>query len=538
MHEDAVELALADWRQAIGDDNVLGGEQAERRYGGGLTAPARRRIIGAIKVRSTEYLAAIVRISSQHAIPLYPISTGRNWGYGGASPVRDGCAIVDLSSLDQILDFDAELGLVTVQPGVTQRKLREYLDAHAPEFLVPVHGGGPECSLLGNAIERGYGITPYADHFGALTSLEALLPNGEIYRPLLATMGGSLVDASFKWGVGPYLDGLFTQSNFGLVTQATFALARAPQCIEAFYFWINDDRRLERSVVAVRETLRQVGGVTGMINLMDTRRVLSMLIPYPKHALGKGQVMPDEMVSALARLQHAPAWMGVGALYGTARVVRAARKDVKRHLKAVADRLIFVSPNSLRRLRTLLRYLPWKRLEPIRTAVDTVYKAFDLMAGVPSQVALPLAYWKSAAKPIEAQTMDPGKDGCGLIWYSPLVPMKPDCVRKYVSMVNKTCVKHGIEPLITLTSISNGCFDSTVPLLFDREDLEEAARANACYQALFDEGRKMGILPYRVGVQQMGLLADPQAPACRLAATLKHAIDPQGIMSPGRYSIS
>ena len=121
--------------------------------------------------------------------------------------------------------MDPELGLVTVEPGVTQAQLRSYLDEHHLPFMVPASGAGPSCSLLGNAVERGYGITPYSDHFAAVTALEAVLPNGEVYRSAHAAMGGTTVDRAFKWGVGPYLEGLFTQGTFGIVTEMTYSFS-------------------------------------------------------------------------------------------------------------------------------------------------------------------------------------------------------------------------------------------------------------------------------------------------------------------------
>ena len=84
--------------------------------------------------------------------------------------------------------------MVTVQPGVTQGALREYLDRHDLPFLVPVTGAGPTCSILGNALERGYGITPYADHFASLMSVNAVLADGTQYRSPLSEMGGEQVD--------------------------------------------------------------------------------------------------------------------------------------------------------------------------------------------------------------------------------------------------------------------------------------------------------------------------------------------------------
>ena len=58
-------------------------------------------------------------------------------------------------------------------------------------FLVPVTGAGPDCSLLGNnALERGCGIMPHAAHFGAVTWLEAVLPDGSVYQGSLSALGG------------------------------------------------------------------------------------------------------------------------------------------------------------------------------------------------------------------------------------------------------------------------------------------------------------------------------------------------------------
>jgi hypothetical protein len=132
--------------------------------------------------------------------------------------------------------------------------------------------------------------------------------------------------------------------------------------------------------------------------------------------------------------------------------------------------------------------------------------------------------------------MDPDRDGCGLIWYPPLVPMKPERVRRFVEIVGETCAAYGIEPLMTLTSLSDRCFDSSVPLLFDRSDADEAARAQSCYRALLDAGRREGFLPYRMNAHAMDWLTGEDIPYWDTVATLKSAIDPGGIIAPGRYA--
>jgi 4-cresol dehydrogenase (hydroxylating) len=230
------------------------------------------------------------------------------------------------------------------------------------------------------------------------------------------------------------------------------------------------------------------------------------------------------------------AWTGVGAIYGNAKVVKATRAVIRRQLHPVAKRLVFLAPALVNKA------VRWSRLLPhqggrLGKVVATLDKSLQLMAGGPSEIALPLAYWKSGRKPEQGERMNPARDGCGLIWYAPLVLMKPERVRCYVEMVKTVCTDHGIEPLITLTSLSERCYDSTVPLLFDRRNAVETERAHACYEALFTAGRKEGFLPYRTGVQSMHLFIDPAMPCWRLAHQLKQAVDPQNILAPGRYAL-
>lgn len=527
-------VALASWQALLGSDRVLHAAGATRHYDTD-TSGLRRPLAGALFVADRAELTAVVEIARRHRISLYPISTGRNWGYGGASPASDGCVVLDLSGMNRIVGMDPELGLVTLEPGVTQAQLREYLDRHAPGFMVPTSGAGPSCSLVGNALERGYGITPYADHFGAVTALEAVLPDGRLYRSSLVEMGAGTVGRAFRGGPGPYLDGLFTQANLGIVTQMTIALAPRPERVEAFFFGIAEDARLEAAVLAVRDILRTVGGTAGAINLMNARRVLAMTVPYPSEHAGNDGILPQDVVQRLGRRYQVRAWMGVGALYGDARVVKAARRVVRQLLRPVADRIVFMTPERSAFLGNLIRRVPGLRHSRAATLIGAVEQSLELMAGRPSEVALPLAYWRTG-RPLPQGALNPARDGCGLIWYSPLVPMTPLAVRNYVAMVHDVCVSHRIEPLITLTSLTDRCFDSTVPLLFDRADAGQAARASACFDALSEAGGKQGYLPYRLGIRSMHQVTSQPSTFWELVGTIKAAIDPDGIIAPGRYA--
>ena len=116
--------ALVEWRALLGAESVLTPDQATARYGSGHA----RRIAAALRPTQAPSVQRIVQIAARHRVPLYPISTGRNWGYGGANPPQDDCVVLDLSLLNRILAVDAELGTATLEPGVTQGQLRAHLD--------------------------------------------------------------------------------------------------------------------------------------------------------------------------------------------------------------------------------------------------------------------------------------------------------------------------------------------------------------------------------------------------------------------------
>jgi FAD/FMN-containing dehydrogenase len=62
---------------------------------------------------------AIVRTANRFRIPLYPISTGKDFGYGGPSPNVTGSVIVDLKRLSRVLEVDEHRHSALVEPGVS-----------------------------------------------------------------------------------------------------------------------------------------------------------------------------------------------------------------------------------------------------------------------------------------------------------------------------------------------------------------------------------------------------------------------------------
>ncbi len=520
---------------SLGDDRVLDLERARARYPA-ETAFSSARFAGALRPRSVEELAACVAAARRLATPLYTISTGNNWGYGAATPARDGCVLLDLGGLARIRALDERSGVVILEPGVTQAQLHAFLSDGGHPFLVPTTGAGPNCSIVGNAIERGYGITPWADHFHAVTGIEVMLADGSVYRSPLAAMGADKVAPLFKWGIGPHLDGIFTQSAFGIVTAMSIALARRPESVQCFLFSLRDEALLAPAVDATRDILASLPGLVGGINLMNRHRVLAMSAPYPGDRLGPDGLIPQEVLESMGRSLQIFPWTGFGTLYGTQRTARAARAEIRKRLRGIASRLLFISPERAVLLARLVGRLPGPLNARLGPAVATLAKSLELVAGKPNQTALPLAYWRSG-QPHDPEALNPARDGCGLAWFAPLVPIDGAAVRDYVAFTAETMRRHRLEPLITLTSVNERCFDSTVPLLFDPRDPAEVERARTAHRQLLDEALARGLAPYRVGTDAMDWLQKKAPEHWEFVRLIKTALDPHGILSPGRYGV-
>ncbi len=532
---ESLEAALKAWRQLLDAPQLVdGAAEAEARYGRDTTG-SQRRLSGAIRVRHRSEVPAVMQIASRYRIAIHPISTGRNWGYGSALPVAEDCVLLDLGALRSIVDFDAELGVVTVEPGVTQADLADFLASGNHPFLVPVTGAGPTCSLLANALERGYGVTPHTDHFAAVTWLEAVLADGSVYRGMLDEAGGHELATLFRWGLGMYTQGLFTQSGLGVVTQMSIALARRPERVAVCLFSLKDDARLEEAAVAIRSAMQRLNPTLGAVNLMNRHRVLSMSAPYPWTQLNAQGLIDEPTVEAMGRQFQVFPWTGFATLYGTRHMVRAAQGELKRLLGGVASRLMFITPGRADTLARLAHWIPGSTGKGIQKLTQSLRSSLELVAGRPNETALPLAYWRHRQAEQTSAVKNPAVDGCGLIWYAPLVPMRGEAVRRYVDLVTEVTRRHGMEPLITFTTLGDRLFDSTVPLVFDRHDPDACARANACWDELLSAGRTAGFFPYRFPIQGMDALRQLAPNSSALSERLHRALDPEGLIAPGRY---
>src|SRR5437016_2257455 len=154
---------LLRWEKAIGREYVVTDVQ-RLKEAATATFFSQQRIPAILFPQSRSQVQECLQIATGHSVPVYPISTGKNWGYGSRVPATTGCVILDLSRMNRILDFNEDLAYVTIEPGVTQQQLWDYLRERKSKLWIDATGSSPQAGLIGNAIERGFGHTPYGDH--------------------------------------------------------------------------------------------------------------------------------------------------------------------------------------------------------------------------------------------------------------------------------------------------------------------------------------------------------------------------------------
>jgi len=518
MMVDAIGLdsALLEWRCVLPDDAVLTGTQIDTYRPNCLGLS---RVIPAVLLASSEeQVVAIVQIAGRHRVPIYAISTGHNWGYGSSLPAVDGCVIVDLSRMNRILAMDAEIGLITLEPGVTQRQLSDYLKSGGYNFFVPTTGAGPTASILGNALERGFGMTPERDHFTAVTSVRAVLPNGAVYQPHMSEIGAPVADGVYKWGIGPYVDGLFTEGAFGIVTSMQLSLVRRPEHIEVFVFTQKDAGQFQGLVETCRELFHDLRGPIGSVKFINQRQV-EMTIGTRELGVG---------------LKADFAWMGFGVIHCKRSMIRPLRRTVGRALRPLTSRLVFFNERRLTLLKRVSALLPSRLSGILADPVERFQHLLEIVNGVPRGLELRLAYQNVPFNP-DKDPLDPVREGVTLLWYAPVIPLKGKTVSRMVAMIRETLEKYSFPPAMSMTTLSEKCGIGVIPVIYQAPG--ETERAHQCFRELWQRGIEIGCHPYRINIAAMPQMTQGhRSTYWETVANLKAAIDPDGILSPGRYA--
>jgi 4-cresol dehydrogenase (hydroxylating) len=479
---------LRAWRGSVGSDWVFTADADVALYRDAYSPywdePEERVASAAVAPATLEEVQAVVRVANQYRVPLYPISTGRNLAYGGSAPVYSGSVVLDLKRMNRVLEVNQRNAFALVEPGVSYFDLYNHITAAGLDVWIdpPDPGWG---SVIGNALDGGGGWTasPYRDHFGAHCGMEVVLANGDVVRTGMGALPDSKSWQHNRWGYGPWVDGLFRQGNMGVVTKMGFYLMPRPEAMQS------------ATVVVTR--------AEDVVPLIDTLNLLEN----------------QHMVNGSTQLfGQGNQWQVQIPIYGPERLVRA-------QMEYARDRFARIAGSR------------FTEGELIRTPLDaaTLARVRKVSFGVPD-----LSTFQMLGR-TQANPNAPG----GHMGFSPIIPRTGESVLEYMQFYrdNLPAVSEGgalrFQGPIFMTN-----WDRTMVamIMFPvGQDKAMNARMRAAFRRWVVLAGERGWGEYRAPAVFHDEVAQTYSfnnhALTRMRESIKDALDPNGILSAGRYGV-
>ncbi|KQK61066.1 hypothetical protein AOX61_10290 [Pseudomonas aeruginosa] len=485
----------------------------------------------AVAPDSTEQVQALMRIANRFKIPMYPISTGKNLGYGGSAPTYSGSVVLDLKRMNRILEVNEKQAYCVVEPGVSYFDMYRHLQENNIKLWIDVPDPGWG-SMLGNAIDRGAGYTSaqFRNHFDAHCGMEVVLADGTLMRTGMGAMPGSETWQMYKTGFGPWVDGIFSQSNFGVVTKMGFWLMPEP---EAFLKGVVHLPRYKDMIplVDIMTNLENNKVFTGYPDINSPVLGTPSLAGLHDFLVHGPEARDDEYMQLLQRgaapeeyedygkRNNIPFWSCAFTFYGPENVIRAQWENVqKRYRQAIAD-------------------ATFEEKEFYNLPLTEEQKE---KVQYPAQFGIPnLRTFAIGAR----SNWNPSPPSDGHAWFSPIIPRDGAAILKINDVLGKAAKELGV-PLVFAMNVPvpswERCFVFIIPFYITK-DAKRNKEIREAFRKLIKLAAEHGWGEYRTATSFQGDVMDTYSfndhALLRFHETLKDAVDPNGILSPGRYGI-
>ncbi|MEI9965426.1 MAG: FAD-binding oxidoreductase [Caulobacteraceae bacterium] len=455
--------------------------------------------LGAIAPATAEEVSGVVRIAAKMKTPLWPISRGKNLGYGGTAPALSGTIVLDLSRMKKI-EVDVDNATVLVEPGVGFYDLYDHLRANnIPLWLsTPANSWG---SVIGNALDRGVGYTPYGENTSKLCGLEVVLPDGDIVRTGMGAMATAPTWQLYRYGFGPAWDQMFAQSNFGVVTKAGLWLMPEPETVMGMDVEFERPEDLGPLIDTLgplrREGLLQANPTIG--NWMRAAAVVTRRSDWTD----KPGALSDEVIDAI-RKKFGMGWWGVSLrIFG--------REDVNKAIYPILEKAMTdLKPLSLKPFN-------WSRGQPVEA---------NPAMGVPTTFPMQSANWHGARG--------------GHIGFSPVLPQSGARAMDQFRQTYARYKEYGMDYQASFAFGERHLLNVNA-LQFNKDDPAMMARVDPFLKALIADARARGYCEYRTHLDYMDTVAETydfnDHALRRLNQRVKDALDPAGIIAPGKSGI-
>jgi len=505
----AVASALSDIAAAIGADRVVTGD-GDGEYRDPFQPPAWDAFAtaGVVWPGATEHVQEIVRIAGHHAVPVWAQGQGRNNGYGGAAPRLSGGITINFRRMNRVLSIDEELGYALIEPGASFQEIYDAIEAAGASLMVSVPDLGWG-SMGGNQQDNGLTYLPYGKDWRNICGLEVVTADGGLLRTGMGAMDGNASWNLYRRNLGPTIEPLFFQGNFGIVTKLGVWLMPKPEVITHVHVDVRRDENLIPLVDILRR-LRLDGTIDGVPCILNTLLIASTIAPRSHWYENEDGVVPEAVIDEIAAKIGVGRWHLRFALYGDRPVNEHRLQKALAAFGAIPDVTI---------RHTTTEPDEWASLSD---PSDRVY------AGVPNLDWTGMAGWRG------------GTHG-GHMSFTPVAPLSGRTVYDLQMWLKAKFERNGLDHTADLIVINERSLCSVAGITFDIDDEQATADSYRVMQELVRDAGAIGYGEYRAHLHFMDLAQEQFGFADhayrRFVEKIKDAVDPQGILSPGRHGI-
>lgn len=492
--------AIQEWQDKIGSNQVESSLEQREKYQQNITEYQDEPTVAILKPTNRNDVQAIVAVANKYHIPLYVVSTGKNWGIGSKLPVKSGSALVILSEMNNIIEVNEKYRYAIIEPGVTQKQLSDYLLKNT-NLMFPSTGSAENTSIVGNALDRG---SVFFNHrYDFLTGVEVLLGNGKIVR----TGFWHYFDSNetrkpiffHPPGVGPDIKGIFTQSNLGIVTAMVLRLKpRTPGTIVYAEF-------KEDNFVPFTNTF---------IELKESNIVPNWLMVTNKN---------DPRTTVANQFSYTGDWSAIFSFSGTEEMRNLCQQEVEKRISKFCDQLLFLNSAEIEQ-------------NPEHRYYSILQMLYN---GIPSNYSIETM---GEMNNFDFQNSQYEVDFCkkisGFKAVAPAIPFEAVAMKEVIDLVNKVSEEFQVTPFHNFVSIGEMAVEGLFRVYFDREKEEEITKAHQWTEHLDKELEKIGIYPYRMSIKEMNHFSNrPKDVYWETIGAIKKQLDPNNIISPGKYCL-
>ncbi len=311
----------------------------------------------------------------------------------------------------------------------------------------------------------------------------------------------------YKRGCGPSADGLFMQSNFGVVTKMGLWLMPEPECYMPGWLTLRRDSDLELLLEELRPLMLN-GVIANQPMIINAVCGISAFTGREQWHAGPGAI-PDEVIEQIARQPGLGRWVMRFALYGDETIVDRQRHIVEAAFGRIPGAEVSFSKYAGAAMPELTN--PHERVQ----------------AGIPSMDLDRMTRWYG------------GEEG-GHVGFSCVAPITGRDGAALRDLVRGRLAQAGLD-YSGVIIVSRRSMIHVGLVVFDTKNEAQARSAYEACKSLVEPAARLGYGEYRSHLDFMDLVSDQydfnNHAQRRFNELLKDAIDPNGILSPGKQGI-